>query len=282
MNYLKESEKDQKDVIEAISVEKVRNYQTDDLLPDHRKRAPVKYAILLSVAIIFLMLAVTTLYMNIKTLNAVRSLKNCTICLDAGHGFSDPGSESDCLADGITEASINLEIVNKLAIELRNYGFNVVLTHTGNSIPTGFDINSDDIFNPGERVTYSDTLNPDIFISIHCDSFKEDENVRGTRIYYQSKFELPIDSYIPTVNSKIANVLADKTDLLDSNRRKCLIKPMQKNDSYTVISNREGVYSFLIECGFITNPDDAKLLADPDWQTNFASAIAKGLYELFG
>ena len=102
MNYLKESEKGPKDVIEALSAEKVRNYQTDDLLPDHRKRAPVKYAILLSVAIIFLILAVTTLYMNIKTLNTVRSLKNCTICLDAGHGFSDPGSESDYLADGIT------------------------------------------------------------------------------------------------------------------------------------------------------------------------------------
>lgn len=274
MNNLKESEKKQKNVNTDLSA--------DNSSCRQRKKVPVKYILLLFAAVIFLAFAVTILYMNIKTLYTVRSLKNCTICLDAGHGFSDPGSESDYLGDGITEASINLEIVNKLAAELRNYGFNVVLTHTGDSIPTGFDANSDNVFNPGERVTYSDTLNPDIFISIHCDSFKADETVRGTRIYYQSKFELPIDSYIPSVSSKITNALADKTDLLDADRRKCLIKPMQKNDSYTVISNREGVYSFLIECGFITNPDDAKLLTDPDWQTNFASAIAKGLYELCG
>lgn len=281
MNDQKELKKNQKSSNNELPEDKVKHYQSDNSLCKQRKKVPAKYIVLLSVAVVFLAFAVTMLYMNINTLYTVRSLKNCTICLDAGHGFSDPGSESDYLGDGITEASINMEIVNKLAIELRKYGFNVVLTHTGGSIPTGFDVNSDDIFNPGERVTYSDTLEPDIFISIHCDSFKEDETVRGTRIYYQSQSDLPIDFYLPSVNSKIANALADKTDQLTPGRRKCLIKPMRKNDSYTVISNRVGIYSFLIECGFITNQDDAKLLTDPDWQTNFASAIAKGLYELF-
>jgi N-acetylmuramoyl-L-alanine amidase len=135
-------------------------------------------------------------------------------------------------------------------------------------------IDADGIFDPSERVRYSDSIEeaPSIFISIHCDSFPQDASVSGTRIYYQN-------GYGTEVTKKMALQIADSIDKIDKNRKETVVKGMSADDAFTVIHNRGEKIAFLIECGFITSESDAALLKDPNWQSAFANAVAIGIFE---
>ena len=197
-----------------------------------------------------------------------RELLSSTICLDAGHGFKDSGAQNDLISP-YTEADINYSITEKLAQYLTEFGIKVILLHDGTSIPKGYDVDQNGVFDVGERVTYSDALGAALYISIHCDSFESDPDVCGTRIYYQAQDSSPISS--------ICSSIADSIDNSKICQKPTRLKPMLSDDAFAVIRNRGEMLSLLVECGFITNHTDAAMLCDSNWQSEFAKALAEGI-----
>lgn len=255
------------------SKESFKTTKDKDLIRKQSRAKRLRVTIICLSALIVVSIITFIGYERLRTISKIKTLRGCLICIDPGHGFDDPGTVSEFLGN-VTEADINMSISQRLAEELNKKGFSTVFTHDGVSIPVGADVNENGVFDPEERVTYSDSLDavPIIFISVHCDSFPNDDSVNGTRLYYQ-------DSADRGVLSGLLRSVANEISKIDSDRRTPIVKSMSQNDAYTVICNREKSSSFLIECGFVTNIDDAARLINANWQSNFAKAIAEGMYK---
>ena len=111
-----------------------------------------------------------------------------TICIDPGHGFTDPGA---CrVMNGVLyeEDLINLAIAMKLKDELIALGFNVIMTHDGENLPANRYLNdSSTPFNANGRNLFirdhKDEI--DLVVSIHCNT-NDNTTITGTRFYILS------------------------------------------------------------------------------------------------
>ncbi len=196
-----------------------------------------------------------------------------TICLDAGHGFGDVGTDSEFLGE-LSEKDITLPIVLKIKDKLEALGFAVILTHDGQTFPKSAIDNGDNLFNPKERISYAHTQNIDYFLSIHCDSYAADSSVKGTRVYYS--MGTPYESN----SAAAANQIMKGINSALPNAKKTIVRNMEFDSAYYVIRMAH-TPSALIEIGFVTNPTDAENMLSEDWQNALADGIANGLADYF-
>lgn len=178
-----------------------------------------------------------------------------TVCLDAGHGGSDPGAQNRNV--GISEKQVTLDITLRLAEMLRAEGWNVVMTRTVDR-----DVSyagSSDKEELGARSDVANEHDADLFISIHCNS-AANTTVGGTSIHWYKA-----DDYV------LAKSL--ETSVLDATGRthRGLIK-----DRFFVLAHTE-MPAVLIETAFISNASEGQLLASPDYRERIARGIAAGL-----
>lgn len=200
-----------------------------------------------------------------------------TVIIDPGHGFRDPGAgaENYELGEGIDESVVTLQVSLLLKQDLMDLGYNVIMSHEGKTTPEIKQyIDDDDWFHPEERAIYFDTLKADCLISIHANMFNDD-SASGTRVYVQKAWDDSTYKYIP---DPVSIVLADKiVEFLNSTFTEGT-KSISDMSDYAVLRGRS-YPATLIEMGFISNPDDAKKLVDPEWQAKFAEAVAAGTDE---
>ncbi len=193
------------------------------------------------------------------------------IIVDAGHGLSDVGAIHEENLGSVTEAMINLSVAAMLRDNLTELGYKVIMTHDGKEKPpTEYD-DGEETYGPSERADFANASEGDLFISIHCDSFPENESVYGTRVYYAIE-----KLYDTKHDKKLAEAVTKKLDGAALSDKDVIIKEMAGAESYTVLYKTD-MPALLIECGFITNKDDAKRMLDPQWQESFAKAIASGI-----
>ncbi len=203
--------------------------------------------------------------------------KNGSLCvvIDPGHGLVDPGALHDENLGDVTEADLTLALAEKLKKVLEDRGYTVVLTHDGETKP---DTEYDDgkaVYGPSERCGFSNAQNAHVFLSLHCDAYPENTNVSGTRIYY------PVDTPNSTKYDKeLASACKKAIDKAFPDAKKVSLMDMHGEDCYTVIY-KTVVPSILVECGFITNKDDAAKLLDETWQDAFVTALANGIDGFF-
>lgn len=115
----------------------------------------------------------------LKKANATEEVKK-VIVVDAGHGGNDPGKVS---GNNVLEKDVNLQIATKLANELENAGFRVVMTRTeDNGLYKEDDVNKK-AADLRARCEIAEEENADLLISIHQNSFS-DSNVRGGQAFY--------------------------------------------------------------------------------------------------
>lgn len=192
----------------------------------------------------------------------VASEKTVTIILDAGHGGEDPGA----IANGVTEKEINLTVTKKIAAFLKLSGYNVRLTRESDRL----------LYNDGEeaRKKFFDLYNRvkiaagesnAIFISIHMNKFPI-ESCKGLQTFYSTNH--------PS-NQELANIIQESNRLLNAeNKRKAKEDP----GTIYVLKNLE-IPSVLIECGFLSNPEEAKMLSDINYQEGLAFTIYCGIIQ---
>lgn len=186
---------------------------------------------------------------KILTLSGV-SLKNKKIVLDPGHGGMDKGTSFQDLY----EKDISLKIAFYTKEYLEKQGIRVYMTRE-----------EDKFLYLREISNYSNSLNPDMFISIHVNSNK-DISYNGIITYYYNQEEFQKDERIKLADTIQKQVSKEKT-WRDGGIRKQNIAILRWSD----------VPCALVECGFITNVEDRKRLRDEKVLKNTGVNIAKGI-----
>lgn len=192
------------------------------------------------------------------------AVKNPVIIIDAGHGGEDGGTQSD---DGVLEKDINLSIAKKLEKILTRYGFETVMIR--NSDKMIYDEGTESIRNKKSsdlhnRMSVMQQYPGSVFLSIHQNHFSESK-YNGAQVFY---CETQSDSKI------LAQSIQDSIveNLQNSNNRQ--IKPC--TSSVYLIYNAVTT-AVMVECGFMSNKQEAEKLSDNTYQYEMALAIARGL-----
>ncbi len=196
------------------------------------------------------------------------------ICIDPGHGYDDPGTDSDFLGDK-SEKDITLDISLRVGKLLSGYGYTVVYTREDDIIPEDGKKSENDLYlmSPYKREDILKSFDyVNAFVSIHCNSYPQDPDIEGCIIYYYKDNSKNIDLFASDVAFSIEDSLNLKSgeDVLPST------VSLGYNDAYYV-TKCSFIPSLLVECGFITNENDAKNLLDPDWCQKMAEGIADGI-----
>jgi N-acetylmuramoyl-L-alanine amidase len=174
-----------------------------------------------------------------------RAPSETVIVLDAGHGGSDPGA----MRGDVQEKEITMAIINKLKKVLEAKGARIVLTR------------SDDTFiSLEERVRITNTVQPNLFLSVHINSLESTSDIFGVETYYQTDRSRP---------------LADKV-------HESLVSGLGVPDRFVrrarfYVINHTPVPAILAEVGYITNKTERDRLISSDYQAKVAGALARGV-----
>ena len=187
-----------------------------------------------------------------------------TVVLDAGHGGEDGGAVG---ANGVEEKAINLAIALCLQEKLMSNGCNVIMIRdtdmaVGNTaLSTLAERKRSDIQYRAQVVNETENC---ILVSIH-QNFFEQSQYSGAQMFYSAN------------NSESA-------ELAECIRRSVVSKIQPENkrenkqaESRIYILSHVDVPAVIVECGFISNPEEAELLSDTNYQQKMADAIAEGI-----
>lgn len=185
-----------------------------------------------------------------------------TVCIDAGHGYCDPGAQSTYL-NGLDEADVNLAVACRLRDILKQRNIRVVMTREEGS---GYDPDAKKL-ELADRTDLANSSEIDLFVSIHCNSFT-DPAVSGTRLYYT------LDGTWDNATKMLACKLGDAFSALSPVSP--ALYPQPVSDSFYVVRNTD-VPAVLIELGFITNPEEGASMATQSWQKEAAQSLYEGI-----
>jgi N-acetylmuramoyl-L-alanine amidase len=217
------------------------------------------------------------------------------VVIDAGHGGFDPGTES---AGGITEKNLALAIAQRLAAGLEARGVDTELTR-----------NDDQFLSLPQRTDFANHAHADLFVSIHLNSSPQ-WNTSGIETYYLNnttdratirlaRIENGGDYSAPSpsnLNYILANLRQDYKALESSSLARMIeVDAAARVDAATGITvhargaKRGPFYvlvgaempSVLIECGFLSNPQETQLLLQPAYQQALADGIAMAIIHYF-
>ena len=180
-----------------------------------------------------------------------------TIVVDPGHGGEDGGAVS---ADGVQEAGLNLAVAKLLKAELAELGMEVIMTRENENA-----LAASKKADMAARRSIMNQSGVDCVVSIHMNKFT-DCSVHGPMAFYMEG---------SVEGEKLAKEVIDSvTAAIGAPTR--LANP----GDYYVIRESEPV-AVLVECGFLSNSEDVKLLTDPLHQKTLAKAVAQGVHNYF-
>lgn len=179
-----------------------------------------------------------------------------TVILDPGHGMSnrrsgvyDPGAVG---IDKATEAEIVMDWVNEIRAFLRSAGHKVIRTR----------INASDPAPVGERAGIAKEYDGDIMLSLHCNAFNG--SASGTETFYRGE---QYKAKAEQINVAVVKALGTKD-------RGVKTEGASQHARLAVMSFQP---CFLLEIGFIDNPDDFKKMTDPKLRAEACEALARVL-----
>ena len=193
--------------------------------------------------------------------------RKTVVYIDAGHGFGnsvgtvDKGSGNGTPYLELTgkyESDLNLEIAMKLKEVLLEKGYEVVMIREGET-SEHLDVN--------HRVQKINSVESDIFISIHANSF-DNEDVCGARVYYSSMNDNAIKCM--RYASAVANALNTTEGVSQRN------VTVEDHPDIGVIKAVK-VPTVLVETCFLTSPTDAALAASEAWIASMAEGLCRGI-----
>ena len=187
---------------------------------------------------------------------------NYRVVIDVGHGGIDSGKVSK---DGILEKDVNLVIAKKLKALLEQEDVSVTLTRESD---TGLYQEGDSnkkVADLQNRCALIEKIDPDCTVSIHQNSFSSPE-VKGAQVFYYGQ-----SAEGEALAKLVQKSLIDRVD--PENHRQA-----KANESYYLLK-RTVSPTVIVECGFLSNPDEAELLTSEDYQNRLVWAIHMGVME---
>jgi len=216
---------------------------------------------LMGLGMVFL---VASLFRGINETGAVVLQENPkhVVVLDAGHGGVDPGKVG---VDGTLEKDINLSLVWKLKEMLEAADVEVVLTR---EIDEGLYQTEDANKKRADMIARCELIektDPTLTVSIHQNSYHE-EYVKGAQVFYYAKSR---------EGQRLAQILQAGFDqvLGEENTRQA-----KANDQYYLLLHTKSP-TVIVECGFLSNWEEAAKLADENYQEKLAWAIHMGILQ---
>lgn len=162
----------------------------------------------------------------------------------------------------MNEKDINIDIAQKLCLFLEEAGADVYFTRSDDEALG--QTKSEDM---KKRISVVDESNADIMISIHQNAYPS-ENVKGAQTFY-FKGSNGGKALAEKIQASLISALDEK------NKRTA-----KENTSYYIIKNTE-IPSVIIECGFLSNPDEERKLNTEEYRLKTAWAIFDGIREYF-
>jgi len=219
------------------------------------------------------------------------------LLIDAGHGGFDGGAQS---ASGVPEKDINLAIALQIKELAQKDGWKVIMTRE-EDVSLAEDakgaIRSKKTADLTARKALIDKVSPNLTISIHLNSFTEDRSVRGAQVFYpavpkgkelttqgdrgsspEGSHEGNSEGSPEAVSKKIAEGIQAQliSDLNDGKARTALAK------SDVLILKNVKTPIVLVECGFLSNREEAELLQQVNYQKKLALSIYTGAMQSMG
>ena len=190
------------------------------------------------------------------------SADSAVIIVDAGHGGEDPGAIG---VNGVLEKDLNLSISMLVRDRLAERGFSVVLTREEDRLLYAEDENVKGIRKISDlknRVKIFNSYENAIVVSIHMNSFGASK-YSGTQIYYSST-----DGSRALAESIRQSVVSD---LQPENRR-----GLKKSEGLYLLENSIHP-TVLVECGFLSNPEECEKLSEKEYQKTLSFSIVCGI-----
>ena len=205
----------------------------------------------------------------------LRLSTNRVIVIDPGHGGSNTGTHS--VLDGRFEKEFTLDWALQLKPLLESNGWTVLLTRTNDE----FVANTD-------RVTFADAHHADLYLSLHFNSTaNRGEETRGVETYCLTPTGMPsslIRGYNDFWSDQYPNNNLDNENLLLAVRlHAAVLRTTGMEDRgvqrarFIGVLDGEHCPAVLIEGGYLSNPEEAKLIESPEFRQKLAEAIAAAL-----
>lgn len=189
------------------------------------------------------------------------------VVLDAGHGGEDGGAVSK---NGISEANLNLQITLKVQQLLEQNGTTVILTRSDENAIYNLDaktLKQKKVSDIKNRVKIGNESSADIFVSVHLNKIPQ-QQYYGWQCFYKSNNEK---------SEKLAKCLQSGLNeaIQKENNRVAM-----KIDNIYIVKKVEIPLS-IVECGFLSNPQEEKELQQEVYQNKLAWGIYTGICEYF-
>lgn len=179
-------------------------------------------------------------------------LSGLKIVLDAGHGGKDDGTS----AMGSKEKEINLGVEKKIAVLLEGCGAEIIETRP------------DDAFISLQgRVDIANKSSADVFVSVHCNYYEDDESMNGFQCFYGG-------------GSVYGEELAKDITAAIEGAGICGTKNARP-ENYFVVCNTT-MPSVLMELGYMSNRNECIKLLDDQFQEQMAESIVRGIIDWYG
>jgi len=192
--------------------------------------------------------------------------KRPVVIIDAGHGGEDGGAVGK---NGVFEKELNLLIASDLRDMLRANGINVIMTREEDVML--YDKNADykgrkKMLDLAARLKIAESYEDCIFVSIHMNSFPQ-EKYSGLQVYYSG-------------NSPNSLTLADKIQLsVREHLQKDNSRKTKKASGNIFLLDRIQSPAVLIECGFLSNPEECCMLCSEEYRRKLTMSIFCGINE---
>ena len=190
------------------------------------------------------------------------------IIVDAGHGGEDGGAQS---ADGVLEKDINLSVANKVNLLLKTLGFETKMTRTDDTLRYDESCSTQrekKVSDIRYRYELMEKTPNAVFLSIHQNYYGE-SRYHGAQVFYSAK-QPESEILAESLQRSIVHTLQPENERA--------IKPC--GSEVYLIYNAE-IPAVMVECGFLSNPQEAEKLNDENYQTALSLCIVQGILDYF-
>lgn len=225
------------------------------------QRHPDGFAVVLTIAVLLAILPYREV-LSYRTVFAPYNYQS-TLVLDAGHGGFDGGAAA---ADGTTEQNINLAIVKKCRGLAGLFGVRTILTREDNSA-LAYDpsksVRANKVADIRAREQIAHSVSNPVFLSIHLNKFS-DAVYSGAQVFWSK-------------NNPESQLLAEALQLFMIQG----LKPAKERKAKQAV---DSIYlmkvldcpAVIVECGFLSNEEEAQRLKQDGYQKQVALSIISG------
>ena len=182
-----------------------------------------------------------------------------TVVIDAGHGSEDPGKIG---VNNVLEKDLNLQIAKKVQALLKEKGVHVVMTREDDAGFYDKSASNKKVADMKKRVSLINETKPDIAVSIHQNSYHEG-SIKGAQVFYYTHSK---------EGENAAGIMQEELRTFDSNNK----RQAKENMTYYMLKKTE-VPTIIVECGFLSNAEEAEKLTKEEYQNEVSEAICSGI-----